>query len=939
VGLYGREAELAVLRGALASAGGGAGGLVLVSGEPGIGKSRLVGELVAGVGWLPVARGHAVDDEGAPSLWPWTRLLRSLPRVAEVAARVQDAALSGPAERFAVFAEIAEALAAAAAPRGLLPVLEDLHWADRSSLLLLRQVTAELGRSRVLVVATHRPVQGGGWAQFEPDLLRSPGTTALRLNGLDAAVVRDWLADLPGADPQPDPDLATWLHVQTGGNPLYVRLLAEALPPGGAPDGVGLRRLMTQRPDLRRLVTARVDTLPDPARVMVEAASVLGERFPRSLVPAVCGLAPEDADAAADEAVAAGVLGDATETPGILTFSHALVRDAVYAALPASRRTALHRTAARAIEADETLPQRTGRIATQWRRAGDRDDLARCARWAAMAADEATATFAADEAVALAELALESVTASGATPAVRSEATVRLARARYLTGDGSAAIRCCADAAALAEAAGCPDLVAQAALVVRGIGDPGVLAETIRLARRALELGVEDEITRSQVMAQLASAEADAGDRDVALELSRKALDLAESSQDPDAVLDAVRARHLVLSVPDQVAERLALGRRAVEVGASASQPLAELWGHVWRVDAAFQLGNLTAVDTELDAIGHVAQRRRSPLSRWHHTRLRATRAGLLGEFAEARALNAQAEEIARPLGDISMVGMAQAFRLQLAVITGDLDELDPEPTIRYLRAAPAMPLVRISIPTVHLLFGDRDAAAAAFEEFRELPHTFPYGVRWAATLAQVGLVAVGLGDTEVAESVYQRLRPLAAYCTGDGSGAVFCHGSAARAIGDFALTAGRLDEAVDLYQDAITMNARIGARPYLALSRLGLADALHRRGRQEDGPTARETLTWAAAEFRRLDMPGPLRRADHLLAAVDAARRSADPLSEREREIAALVAAGSSNRDIAGRLVLSERTVETHVRHILAKLGYARRAEVAAWAVRTGLG
>jgi DNA-binding NarL/FixJ family response regulator len=90
-----------------------------------------------------------------------------------------------------------------------------------------------------------------------------------------------------------------------------------------------------------------------------------------------------------------------------------------------------------------------------------------------------------------------------------------------------------------------------------------------------------------------------------------------------------------------------------------------------------------------------------------------------------------------------------------------------------------------------------------------------------------------------------------------------------------------------------------------------------------------------AAAEFRRLDMPGPLRTADALSAEITAARRAASPLSAREAEVAALVAQGLSNRDIAARLYLSERTVESHVRNILAKLGFATRMEIAAWAAR----
>ena len=152
---------------------------------------------------------------------------------------------------------------------------------------------------------------------------------------------------------------------------------------------------------------------------------------------------------------------------------------------------------------------------------------------------------------------------------------------------------------------------------------------------------------------------------------------------------------------------------------------------------------------------------------------------------------------------------------------------------------------------------------------------------------------------------------------------------------GDLALATGRVDEAVRRYTEAIDVNARIGARPFLALSRLGLARALTARGDPGDQPAARALATAAAAEFRRLDLPGPLAAADALVARIDSAARAASPLSPRESEVAGLVGLALSNRQIAERLVLSERTVETHVRSILAKLGYSTRTEVATWSLR----
>ncbi|TVY98952.1 LuxR family transcriptional regulator [Trebonia kvetii] len=193
------------------------------------------------------------------------------------------------------------------------------------------------------------------------------------------------------------------------------------------------------------------------------------------------------------------------------------------------------------------------------------------------------------------------------------------------------------------------------------------------------------------------------------------------------------------------------------------------------------------------------------------------------------------------------------------------------------------------------------------------------------------------LDDGAAAARLYPLFAPLARYYAGDGSGLVFSHGALARLGGEMALTAGRAEDAVAHFRQAITMNSRIGARPFTALSRFGLARALSVG--QPPAPAgiseAAEMAARAAEEFRRLDMPGPLARATLLAERLTAARRCASPLTGRETEVAGYVAEGLSNRQIATRLVLSERTVETHVRAILGKLGLRRRTEIAAWALR----
>jgi DNA-binding CsgD family transcriptional regulator len=278
---------------------------------------------------------------------------------------------------------------------------------------------------------------------------------------------------------------------------------------------------------------------------------------------------------------------------------------------------------------------------------------------------------------------------------------------------------------------------------------------------------------------------------------------------------------------------------------------------------------------------------------------------------------------------------MYHAFLIQIALLRGTIDREAGQAAIAMLRRGTSITLVRVFVPLVHALLGDHEQARATFEEFRYMPATVEVGPRWAALLSYIGIVAVLLADAGTAGRVYRELSGLAPSYMGDGSGAVFCGGSAQRIVGDVALAAGRVDEAISRYATAIEMNARIGARPFLALSRLGLARALVAKDSQDDLRTARTLVTDAAAEFRRLDLPGPLATADAVASRIDARARAANPLSPRECEVAALVALAMTNRQIAERLVLSERTVETHVRNILAKLGCSTRTEIATWSLR----
>src|SRR5664279_3425793 len=229
----------------------GTGGLVLISGDAGIGKSRLVQELGRRAENRGMIRafGFAVDDPGAPSLWPWRRALRDLP---QVAAALDGAASSADmGARFSMFVTFADRLLAAAGTQGIVVLLEDMHWADQLSVLLLTHLCSELPDSRVGVVISYRPSHRGALRAGLDRLIRGRSVTHVTLDGLTRTDIEVWLREFPGLGG--DHRLAENLRERTSGNPLLIRLLAEALvSTPAAADHRPVERLLAQRADLRR---------------------------------------------------------------------------------------------------------------------------------------------------------------------------------------------------------------------------------------------------------------------------------------------------------------------------------------------------------------------------------------------------------------------------------------------------------------------------------------------------------------------------------------------------------------------------------------------------------------------------------------------------------------------------------------------------------------
>src|SRR6266487_2566277 len=377
----GREAELAALSADLDAAAVGRGGVVLLAGEPGIGKTRLAEELAA----QATARGALVlwgrcwEGEGAPAFWPWVQVVRAYVQAGDPAALRHDLGAGAadiaqvvpavrdllpdlpaplPAEpeaaRFRLFDSLAGFLRAAAERRPLLLILDDLHWADAPSLALLRFAGRELEDAGLLVVGIYRHGELGAQHPLLAtlaDLTRGQRRRRLLLGGLDQREVASFVALVAGV--QPSPGLAAAVHEQTDGNPFFVtevvRLLASQgrLGPGqpGAPLAAGLPE------GVKAVIAERLGRLSEGCRRVLEVAAVIGRDFGLRVLQPVCGLDGERLLGLLEEAEAARVVGAVSGGLGRWRFAHALVREVVYEDLPAARRVGLHGRVGEALEA------------------------------------------------------------------------------------------------------------------------------------------------------------------------------------------------------------------------------------------------------------------------------------------------------------------------------------------------------------------------------------------------------------------------------------------------------------------------------------------------------------------------------------------------------------------------------------------------------------
>jgi DNA-binding SARP family transcriptional activator len=881
----GREHELAELIAGLDDAFAGRGRLLLLGGEPGIGKSRLAEELIAqatGRG-ARVLVGRCWEAGGAPAYWPWVQSLRAYVREAEpdalraqLGAGAADLAQIVPelrervpdlpqplspdseAARFRLFDTAAEFLRRASASRPIVLVLDDLHAADPPSLLLLRFLARQLGSSRILLLGVYRdvdPIPGQALTEMLVEVAREPVTRRLQLGGLSERDVAQYL-NLT-ASKIASSELAANLYAQTEGNPLFVGEIVRLLSVEDVP-AESTRELQRAIPHrVRDAIARRLSHLSEECNRTLVLASVIGREFAVDALARAGGIPEDELLDMLDEATAARVVYDLPAGNARLRFAHVLIRDTLYEGLTSARRVRLHRLVVDALEAlygDDPGPH----LAELAYHSVAGRDAHKGLRYARRAGDRALALLAYEESARLYQMALDALSdPHRQDEKARYEVLLSLGEAEARAGNTPGAKSAFLEAARIARDLRLPRELARAAagyggrIVWARAGDDTRLVPLLEEGLGAL--GEDDVELRARLLARLAGALRDepAGDRRD--RLSGDAVKLARRAEDPTALAYALDGRAAAIISPATVAERLVLGSELREVAERIGDAERIVQAHFHRIMAQLQIGEVGGAEIDLDAAGRIAQALRMPAQLWQVCGIQAMLAIASGRLADADALVPRALTLGERAQPTAVIPVYVLQRYTLSDFRGGIEEV--EPAIRDLAAEyPARRVFRCALAYLHARLARLPVAKQTLDDLAGDDFSaLPFDQEWLFGMSLLAETAALLGETDSAAILYRLLLPWAALNAVDQAEGI--RGSVARYLGLLATTTERWDEAELHFEDAVAMNARMGARPWLAHSANDYARMLHARNRGGDRERAQALLDSALRTYRELGM------------------------------------------------------------------------------------
>lgn len=854
--LIGRERELAELLETLDLVAERRGGLVVVAGEAGIGKTRVVRELTeiaAGEG-ANCVWSYCGDIDGAPPFWPWVQIVRGtlstpagatalaalgparddlgtlVPEARATGATRPATCALGPGDaRLPMFEAVRRYLAGIAAPAPLLVLLDDVHVADEPSLHLLRFLARRLPELAVMIVATARD---GSPADRRNGLLADVirHGTCLPLAGLSADEVGRLMLRVSGREPSAA--AVADLHSRTGGNPFFVQELARH-PPPEAPAS-HLAEVCNGVPaSVRAAVARRVQALPVRCRAAVATASAVGSEFDLDVVARAVGIEPPSLLDTLAEAVADRIVRESPSRPARLSFSHDIIREAVYDDLGPGGRAEVHARIAVALEAlsgdDPEAP--IGALAHHFFHAIPVLGSERALAYTMRSAELAQEGLGYEEALAQYQRARQLLGGSADRDEQRFEVLVAMGDVQSKIGDIPGARSSFGDASLLARRMCRPDLLGRAALGFGGrfvslARRRSVDESLVALLEEALAAaGPRETILRATLTARLARSLYFSDRAQYKRNLCDEALLAARELDDTDALAAAFHAQFWTYFEPEHSDTRLAAADEIVRLAARRDDRELELQGRQLRLIELGERGLDHEGDRELEAYAALAASLRQPVYLWYAQAMRAGRALRRGDFIggerQARIAAAAAVEIDMPIARPAYV----ASLFWPCLEQGRLRELadDIEGAARQC----GCPLCRAAGGVLAAEEGRFDDAGRVYGSLVDARLVdLPANSTRFPLLASLAHLCVVLVDHEGAGLLFEALLPY----RGRVAAATPCATYGGRAsfhLGRLASLQGRLPEAAQLLRSAMEEDASGAGRARLARTKCELARVL----------------------------------------------------------------------------------------------------------------
>jgi class 3 adenylate cyclase/DNA-binding CsgD family transcriptional regulator/tetratricopeptide (TPR) repeat protein len=962
--LVGRETEKESLAEAYAEARQGSGNIALIRGEPGIGKSCLASTFAEAVKddstWVVYGQCH--ETLGSPPFWPWLQILRNL-QLTDDSLGLSPAAIFGDlaaadkqqsrsssllssdigSEQFLLFSKIANVLAQYASQRTLILVIDDLHWADKSSLLLLSHICRRLSQQAMLVIGTYRDIEiTRKHPLFESlgDISRQAKLRRIPLKGLSEQDVSGFIENT--VSQTLSPEILKSLYEKTEGNPLFVSEVARILQQENLDHASG--QVAIEIPEgIQEAIGRRLNQLSPQCNELLPMVAVIGRKF--SLV-VLNQLLPESEQMGLletlEEAVSRGIIEQRPNTVAEFQFCHVLTRDILYDELSLAKKIILHRKVADALVQlrDSDSEVSAGEIARHYYHAiqGGQSDAA--IDYAIEAAEHAIKLAAFDEAREYYELAMDIFNLDDRRYAKRkAEVYYHIVECVHAVGSPT---QVTADACELALRAARQtqqyEIFALAACrLVYVERRPNRSNQGLKVIEEALSyLSADDLVTQANLLAYHAMSLCFNGHRGEAERVAFEALSVAQRCDDVMVLCNSLCMALLVLrGRPEKLSERIRLGEQAVDLAVEVSQASEHLPilndPKEWLILTYQELGDMDRVKALIRQIETSIEQVYSFKGDYFCASANANQALFEGRWQQAETLIEAASELGARKLDGSAEGV---YGVQMFLLNRELGRLPMvQGALKRMLANDNNAVWAPGLLATYTELGMLDEAREIFEllaanDFRPLGE----GELFLTCLVYMTEACVELNDTDRAGALYQRLVPYSGQMLPHAT--AVSHGPADLYLGMMSSLMNNLDEAQELFGKATTLCDKSAPNMWQAHIKFRHAQVLKRHNFSGGRSKFDELVAEARATAQAMGMVNLLVKLEKLT--VDNGPESGDldgGLTPRELEVLQMIAQGKSNKLIASELNRSLATVATHVRAILNKTHTANRTEAAAFA------